>query len=183
MPSNLYLIALLPPLALRERVRALKEEVRSRYGAGHALKSPAHITLQMPFRLDSGKEEALERLLEGFGNRQRPFSIELQGFGAFPPRVLFLKIAGHQPIAALEESLRGLLAGQQALEIETSRLPFHPHMTIATRDLTEPAFERAWVDFKDRPFEATFEAASLFLLKHVGQRWEVFREFGFGAVS
>lgn len=181
MPANLFLIALLPPPPLRERVRKLKEEMRDRFGAGHALKSPAHITLQMPFRLAPETEPVLLNLLEQFSIRQGPFPVELQGFGAFPPRVIFIRIADHEPVATLEGSLRAALAGAQALKIETSDLPFHPHMTIATRDLREPAFYRAWAEFKDRPFKAAFEVGSLFLLIHNGQSWDVFREFRFGA--
>ena len=183
MPLNLYLIALLPPPALRERVRLLKEELRNRYGSGHALKSPAHITLQMPFRLEPEAEGLLIKLLEGFGGLQQPFLMELQGFGCFPPRVLFIRIGDPGPVTALESALRLALAKETALEIPPSDLPFHPHMTIATRDLEEPAFKRAWAEFKDRPFREVFEASSLFLLKHNGQSWGIFREFRFGASS
>ncbi len=179
MPANLYLIALIPPPALREKVRELKEEIRDRFGAGHALKTPAHITLQMPFRLESETEPLLLELLAGWSRQQRPFPVKLLGFGSFPPRVIFIRIADHKPVSALESSLRAVLAGAEHLRIETSSLPFHPHMTIATRDLREQAFDQAWVEFKDRPFEAAFEVHSLFLLKHNGQFWEVYREFKF----
>ena len=183
MPVNLYLIALLPPEPLRDRVRELKEEMRDRFGARHALKSPAHITLQMPFRLAPETEPDLMQFLERFASREWPFEIKLQGFGSFPPRVLFIRITDHKPVSALETSLRAALAGEAALQLEGSDLPFHPHMTIATRDLSEPAFCRAWAEFKDRPFEAAFKVRSLFLLKHNGQFWEVCREFNFGEGS
>ncbi len=183
MPLNLYLIALLPPPDLRERVRLLKEEMRNRFGSGHALKSPAHITLQMPFRLESEAEVLLIKRLKGFGGQQHSFLVELQGFGCFPPRVLFVRIGNPGPVTALESALRLALAQESALEITPSDLPFHPHMTIATRDLEEPAFQMAWAEFKDRPFQEVFEASSLFLLKHNGQSWAIFREFRFGASS
>ena len=183
MPATLYLIALLPPEPLRKLVRELKEEMRDRFGAGHALKTPAHITLQMPFRLETETKPDLMQLLEGFARRQKPFGIELQGFDAFPPRVLFIRIADHRPVSALESSLRATLAGEAALQIEGTGLPFHPHMTIATRDLSEPAFHLAWAEFKDRPFAAAFEVRSLFLLQHNGTVWEVCREFNFGEGS
>lgn len=183
MPDNLYLLAVLPPPPLREKVRELKVEMRNRFGAGHALKSPAHITLQMPFRLDPVKEPALLALLENWSRRQTLFPVKLDGFGAFPPRVVFIRVADHQPVSALENSLRMALAGESTLEVETAQRPFHPHMTIATRDLSEPAFHRAWAEYKDRPFEADFEVHSLFLLKHNGKVWEVYREFSFGEGS
>ena len=180
MPSYLYLVALLPPPPVRERVRELKEEMRHRFRAGHALKSPAHITLQMPFRLDSQDESHLISLLGRFASGQAPFPVDLDGFGCFPPRVLFLKIEDHKPLVALMEALQAVLAREPSLGIEGSGLPFHPHMTIATRDLKEEAFYQAWAEFKDRPFEAAFEVRSLFLLQHNGQFWEIYREFKFG---
>lgn len=183
MFADLYLIALIPPSPLRERVRELKEEMRDRFGAGHALKSPAHITLQMPFRLASETEPVLLELLAGWSRRQRPFPIKLLGFGSFPPRVIFIRIADHEQVSTLESSLRTVLDGAENLKIETSHLPFHPHMTIATRDLREPSFHQAWAEFKDRSFEAAFQVHSLFLLKHNGQFWEVYREFNFGEDS
>lgn len=184
MPSARYLIALVPPDPLREQVRLLKEEMRDRFGSGHALKSPAHITLQMPFRLEQAHEPPLISLLERLSARQRPFSVEIRGFGAFPPRVIFLRIIHHEPIAALEQSLRETLAmAEEGLQPETSRMPFHPHMTIATRDLDETAFALAWEAFKGRSFKAAFEAAGLFLLKHNGQSWDLYREFRFGPGS
>jgi len=55
----------------------------------------------------------------------------------------------------------------------------HPHMTIATRDLSKKMFHKAWPEFKDREFKASFTADSLHLLKHSGKQWEFFREFSF----
>jgi hypothetical protein len=52
-------------------------------------------------------------------------------------------------------------------------------MTIATRDLKEPAFEKAWPEFSKRSFENSFTAKSLYLLKHNGKFWEWFREYPF----
>ena len=49
----LYFIALIPGKELKEKVRAVKERMKADYNAGHALKSPAHITLQMPFKRNS----------------------------------------------------------------------------------------------------------------------------------
>jgi hypothetical protein len=52
-------------------------------------------------------------------------------------------------------------------------------MTIATRDLTEKAFEKAWPEYRPRIFQAGFIVKSLFLLKHNGKFWEINREFLF----
>ncbi|MEZ4998345.1 MAG: hypothetical protein R2758_13095 [Bacteroidales bacterium] len=43
--TELYFVALIPPVELRNEIRTLKERMRSDHSAGHALRSPAHITL------------------------------------------------------------------------------------------------------------------------------------------
>lgn len=183
MPAGLFLIALLPPPLLREQVRALKEEMRSRFGSGHALKSPAHITLQMPFRLSPEDEGVLFGALERFAAAQIPFQVDLAGFDCFAPRVLFIRVRDQGPVCHLQSALQAALAREDSLGLPGEERPFHPHMTIATRDLEEPAFYRAWADFQDRPYQASFEVSGLFLLKHNGRSWDVYREFRFGESS
>ena len=59
-------------------------------------------------------------------------------------------------------------------------LPFHPHMTVAFRDLKKPNFVKAWEEFKDKLLDAEFIADRICLLKHDGKRWNSFQEFELG---
>jgi len=179
MPKHLYFIALVPGPELREQVRLLKLVMKDRFHASHALKAPAHITLQMPFRREQEFEKQLISCLKSFSLQQHRFMVRLNGFDAFPPRVLFVKVENHIPIAELHQSLQLILREQ--LEFNTGELQqrFHPHMTIATRDLSKPNFKKAWKVFKGRDFEAAFEANELCLLKHNGQNWDMYKTFGF----
>lgn len=177
---QLYYIALLPGEELRERVKVLKFEMKERFGASHALKSPAHITLQMPFRMEEKDEERITLPLAECANESAPFEIQLNGFDCFPPRVLFVKVMNHEPINELHYRLRPFLLGKTGLTDKQVSGRIHPHMTIATRDLTEDAFNRAWPEFKIRPFEGNFFANHLTLLKHNGKCWDIYREFPFG---
>ena len=175
----LYLIALVPGPSLREEVRLLKEEMRLRFGASHALKSPAHITLQMPFRRAVTEEAGLLKTLGTFSDHEEPIEIRLSGFDCFPPRVLFIRVADHEPLTGLQSRLAETLVHQLGFPQKKEGFPFHPHMTIATRDLTEPNFHKAWEGFKEREFSATFTADRLFLLRHNGRTWDLYREFPF----
>jgi len=56
---------------------------------------------------------------------------------------------------------------------------FAPHMTVAFRDFKPATFRRAWPEFKERAFFGEFLAKNLTLLKHDGQKWQVFSEFPF----
>lgn len=176
---DLYFIALIPPPTLQDEVRQLKEEMRERFQAKHALRSPAHITLQMPFRWDGSTEDHLIAGLHTFATGQTPFPIELSGFDAFPPRVIYVRIARHEAIGRLYRQLQDFLRTQLAFSSEALSARFHPHMTIANRDLQAELFPAAWAAFADRAFAGSFIARSLYLLKHTGTHWEIYREFPF----
>ena len=175
----LYLIALVPEPGLREQVSALKQEMKSRFRASHALKSPPHITLQMPFRRAETEESLLIEALGGFSAKEAPFRVRLSGFDCFAPRVLFVRVADHAPIIGLQARLKEELALLPGFPNTPAYMPFHPHMTIATRDLALPAFEKAWDEFRTREFEGSFMADQLCLLRHNGKRWDIHRAFPF----
>lgn len=159
-------------------VKILKEEMRDRFGASHALKSPAHITLQMPFRKNEEDEENIKQCLRSFAEKEETFNIDLDGFNCFPPRVLFLRIVDHGPLIEFHDRFKERVSLELGLQTN-SPFKYHPHMTIATRDLSEDAFYKAWPEFEKRAFEASFEAKSIFLLKHNGKDWDVYEEFLF----
>ena len=152
--------------------------MRDRFGAGHALKSPAHITLQMPFRMDEAQEDDMGKSLKNFATREMAYQVDLNGFDSFPPRVLFVRIVDYQPLIEFHNRFKQSVTKEMGLQ-DKSPFEYHPHMTIATRDLTEEAFHKAWPELEQRDFEATFIAKSIFLLKHNGKDWDVYEEFLF----
>lgn len=176
---NLYFIALIPHHELREEIRALKEELKERFNVKHALKSPAHITLHMPFKRSSEDEPHIIHTLEYFASRQHSFSIALSGFGCFSSRVIFVRVENHQSITHLHAQLNEALINQMGFNKNAIKPEVHPHLTIATRDLYKAAFKEAWPEFQKREFKASFTAKSIFLLKHNGRHWDIYREFFF----
>lgn len=180
MAKKLYLIAVLPAEKTREKVRELKLEMKDRFNASHALKAPAHITLQMPFWRDETDEQLLVDQLEKFSANQPSFRIEFDGFDAFSPRVIFIRIQNPEPVINLHSHLVHFLTQTLSFTKKEINEEIHPHMTIATRDLRKKAFGQAWPEFKDRDFQAAEEISSLFLLRHTGKHWKIFRELPFG---
>jgi 2'-5' RNA ligase len=174
-----YYIALVPEPPLRETVDAMKKEIKHRFGAGHALKSPAHITLQMPFHRLESDEQGMFRCLQEFASREVRFNVSLEGFDCFPPRVLFVKVVDHLPLQEIQSRLHKTLISRLGFPERKIPQQFHPHMTLATRDLSESDFKIAWEDFRSRNFRASFCVKSLFLLKHNGKSWDLYREFPF----
>ena len=63
------------------------------------------------------------------------------------------------------------------LKIDTR--PFHPHITIATRDLHKKDFHDAWPMFEKEKFNAEWEANGLSLLRHNRTNWDVIHTCNF----
>lgn len=169
----LYFIAIIPDASRQEQVTRLKQYMAEHYRAAHALKTPPHITIVPPFRYDEDQETQLTALLDTFAASQRPFSINIDGFGNFPPRVIFLNVQPSDALNLLHQSLLELITVRTGIGREHSARPFHPHMTIAFRDLKKPAFYRAVHDLDKTEFGFAFFVDSIHLLRHNGERWSV----------
>ncbi len=173
--EQLYFIAIIPPSPLREEIMTMKEHFRDHYNSKASLNSPPHITLHMPFRLKAKKEEALIKTLEEFADGQNGFEIKLKNFGAFPPRVIFVDVEPSERLETLQTNLHRTC--RQKLNLHNANYKdrgFHPHITLAFRDLRKALFVEAWEEFEGKELDAGFQAESIFLLKHDGERWREF---------
>lgn len=177
-PPPLFFIALLPDAALQAEITAFKRHCARHFGASHALKSPPHITLVSPFRWDSKRLPALKSALAGFARTQIPLNIGLRDFGCFAPRVLFVAVTPNPELDALAAALEHQLEQKIGLSRKAGH-GFHPHMTIAHRDLQERIFPRAWAHFSALEFRRSFLADGLTLLRHSGGKWVVDADFPF----
>jgi len=82
----------------------------------------------------------------------------------------------------LEQIFQNLTAAlKQNLDFEDPRnkWPFHPHITIAHRDLAERDFPDVWAFFREKIFERKFEADALTLLRNMEGKWEIEAQFSF----
>jgi 2'-5' RNA ligase len=177
--DNMYFIALIPPEPERSVVQQIKEKYASEYGPVHALKSPPHITLIPPFGLPIQDEVNLITLLDEFAAKCSSFRVEVNGFGCFKPRVIFIQPVPNSEMAGLQERLSDQFFNTFLLE-RSMRKDFHPHMTIAFKDLSPKVFHDSWEVFKNEPFKFSFKIDRIALLRHDGKKWEVRTEFLFG---
>jgi 2'-5' RNA ligase len=173
-----YFIAIIPPPPYYDDALKLKHYFKDQYHSKASLKSPPHITLHMPFKWKENKENALITALEAFATHHSPFSLSLSNFGCFAPRVIFVAVKKSDELELLQKSLHRFC--RQTLHLFNANhqdRPFHPHLTVAFRDLKKSSFHEAWGKFKEQKFSADFEVEQIVLLKHSGKIWEVFRQF------
>lgn len=177
--KTMYYIAVLPPETIREEIKTFKTEVLRRFDSGHALRSPAHITLQMPFHYEEDEEAQLINALELLVRDEDKFSCELEGFGHFGNRTVFVEVHPNKELTSLRQRLQALL--RKKFGFNSRKLPerFHPHITIANRDLAPEKFNSCRETFEGKTYRRTFGITTLALLKHKGDHWEVYREFPF----
>jgi len=178
--SQLYFIAIIPPSPFLENAQALKEYFRDQYHCKASLNSPPHITLHMPFQWKEKKEEKLVTELRSFSSGKNPFSISFDDFSCFAPRVIYIDIKPSDPLTRLQHELHQFCkTGLNLFNAQYRDLPFHPHLTLAFRDLKKEVFPAAWEDFKQRKFQGEFTIDKITLMKHDGKRWHTFHDLCF----
>ncbi|MBW4461180.1 MAG: 2'-5' RNA ligase family protein [Nodosilinea sp. WJT8-NPBG4] len=181
--SARFFVALLPPQPVQDAITAIKQDVERRFGSRAALQSPPHITLQPPFDWSLERLDELQHHLHRFARQQRPLPVVLEGFSAFPPRVIYVDVHQTASLMAVQPALIahlethcGLRQSDRASDHRRAPRPFTPHVTVGFRDLTPAAFHQAWAEFEHRPFSADFDVPTLTLLRHDGQVWQIFSE-------
>jgi len=181
-PLGLYYLALLPPAPLAAKIQALKKHFATQFGADAALRSPAHLTVFPPFRLPTTLEEFFAQHLRAHLAEKDtiPFPVRLEGFGAFPPRVIFIQPEKSKPLLDLERQTKFICLRFKDLEPHRStQRPYAPHITLAYRNLRRRDFEAAWESVANRDFQEAFTAEALHLLRHDGERWQPVRQCAF----
>lgn len=176
--ESMYFIAVVLPPHLDEKILLYKRWMHEKYGCKVGLKSPAHITLVPPFWTDVEKEEALKKDVETIASSVSSFLVATKNFSAFGPRTLFVAVKEAEALSALKAAVDRFFSSTR-YKTKAETRPFHPHITIATRDLHKAAFAEAWPQFQRKTFEEEFEAKALSLLKHNGRTWEVIFSAGF----
>jgi 2'-5' RNA ligase len=174
----LYYIALVLPEPLQSNITAFKTDIHQRFGAKSALKSPAHITLFPPFRWKSTDENALKNVLTEFSlkyfEKKGPLSINLKNFGFFRKSTIFIQPESNENLNLMRAELLNYLSTHINLRDEKDAArPYHPHVTIVNRDISEVDFETIWREYSCKIFTAEFEIEGISLLKKGDFKWEI----------
>jgi 2'-5' RNA ligase len=175
---NRFFIAILPPQHIQDYANDIKQHFVDQYASRGAQNSPPHITLQPPFLLEKTQVSILETFLENFAQSQNYLPMTLDGFAAFPPRVIYMNVVKSQALLQLQSNLVNDVENKLGIKPKgRNNHNFKPHLTVARRDLKKSDFYIAWDDFKERQVYFEFVAENITLLLHDGRKWNVKSEF------
>jgi len=171
-----YFLAIVPDEPIRGMITGLKEQLRASFGIKYALKSPPHITLKMPFVHNENKEEELVKSLRGFFEQEKSFSLSLGGIGSFGNRVAFMKVKYPPELKYCQQRLIAFSKTELKKNIELSDTNYHPHLTLAYRDVKKDQFRLVMDYLKMNSIRDSFKVHQVFLLKKVDGLWEMIKE-------
>ena len=170
---NMYFIALVAPEEIDQQVLKWKNLFKERYECSVALKSPAHITIVPPFWMNEELENDLINSVREFSITKTKFEITLQNFAAFQPKVIFVDVVKNKMLNDLYQSFADFIISQNKFPIKKEDRHFHPHVTLATRDLYKKAFQESWEIFSKKKYEALCIFNGISLLRHNKKIWDV----------
>jgi 2'-5' RNA ligase len=179
---NMYYMAVVLPPHLDAEIIKYKYYMLEKYEAKVGLKSPAHITIIPPFWLHPEKEEDLRADLEVLGRQVAPFPLSTSNFAAFKPRTIFIDVVPSEPLNELKQKADQFFSARPQYGIKVEHRPFHPHITIATRDLHKATFAEAWPHFQNKEFQKSWTVEGLSLLRHNKKNWDVLQTSQFPSV-
>ncbi|MBC7916041.1 MAG: 2'-5' RNA ligase family protein [Pyrinomonadaceae bacterium] len=175
---SLFLTAILPPSHLSEQIDDIRKELSERFKIYAALKPPVHITLFRPVNIEKSFGEQLVKLLKPVGYKHGPFRQDLLNFDSFNIQTLFIAGVKNPLLSALQKDIAAVFNKNKIDPREVKgNTAFHPHVTIAYRDIPPDVFPEMWNEIKNRKFKRSFLIDHFTLLKHTGKEWKVFTEF------
>ena len=174
--QQLYFIAIVLPPQLCAEITHFKEDFVTRFNSRHALRVKPHITLKAPFSLPAEQQAELHDWFTQIPVPVTAFQQELKDFGAFDNRrnpVIYVHPVMNNALYQLQkEVLFQFKKKFPKANISQNESSFHPHITIAYRDLQPHLFKKAWEEYKTQKYEAVFEVSSFELLQHKTKSWE-----------
>jgi len=170
---NMYYFAIVCPEQINEKIQQFKQWMKDRFGCMVAMKSPAHITLIPPFWLANELEIELIKTLQLLSINFASNKIDLDGFSHFGKRVLYIQVKENILLSDLKNQAERHFMERIGDAIKKDDRPFHPHITIANRDMKPAHFEKAWEHFSNKKFRESFDINSISLLKLGQAKWSV----------
>lgn len=161
---SLYFVAIEPSQNVIEKAKAIQKDFADRFQSEKSYRNFPHITLIPPFHWNESKENSIVEKFQNQSIETKKFTLIFDGFGSFPKDTNPVIFIQPQP----SESLQNLFS-----EVQKKRKSFHPHLTVAYRDLSFENYQKAWSEYENKPFSEQFEISEIGLYKHFNGKWNL----------
>ncbi len=170
----LFFVALLPQGDAKFQINNAKHQNSSRFACRVALKTPPHITIVPPFRLE---DEKVRTMITAVKNHFEPpvnLTVKFGGVSAFENRTIFLDVLPDSAINAYDSAAKELVAQHPDL-FPTVKFhdAFHPHVTLANRDILPEDFDEMMDFLNGLTYPTQTNNLRLEVLHLDRGRWEV----------
>lgn len=181
--TQLKLLAIVLPEPAYSFVIEQQNYIASTWGPRHALRTPPHLTLIEPLALSANEITIIESLCSKAAASHTAFHIRVCGYGAFVPRVVFINPIIPTDLIQLQSEMRTKIQEiiPDVLKKYEERT-FHPHITVAHRDMNTDQFEMMWGYFENLKLDLEFTIDRFHILGHRSTGWEVDHEFIFNHI-
>ncbi|MBS3077108.1 2'-5' RNA ligase family protein [Candidatus Pacearchaeota archaeon] len=133
-------------------------------------KIPSHITLKFPYEVKDIKE--MEEIIKRLASQNQKFKIEIDGFGNFEEKVIYLKVKNPKKIKAIQRKLLGELKTKGNKYDKR----FVPHITISNGKKKNFTNILNYLNPSQKPYFSFYFDNITILKKSNGQR-KVYKEF------
>lgn len=178
MEKNLKLIAILPQEPYFSEIRKEQEYIATTWGPVYALRTPPHITIVPPVSLTSSEVGWLFGMAGALSGSLHSFNMELHDYGSFKPRVIFINTIINKQLHEMYDLWhQSLLAKMPHVLDKYPDRPYHPHLTLAHKDVTTQQFDRIWRYYDNKKYRVSFRADHFCILNHTENGWVVEKRF------
>jgi 2'-5' RNA ligase len=174
---GLFFLALLPPQEIRDELRKWQHWTAKEFQVRAALGSPPHITIYPPVRWPLAALSAWKNSLNRFSRNHTQFSVTIHGFNHFGKEVVFADVEQSPPLMNFQKSFLKYWMESLGAKCPKHADSYHPHITLAFRNLTPASFKGIWDKFGPLPYTRQFKAEEMVLLKHQPTGWEIEERF------
>lgn len=168
---SLYFIAVVPHQELNQKAKVFSKDFAERFNSVKSFENFPHLTILGPFNFDENQEEVVVEKFSLMNLKSKPFELFLKDFGCFSQSknpVIFIKPESSAELQILYDEV------QENLQFHP-KTQFHPHLTVAYRDLSPENFQKAWQEYQTKTFEDSFLVDKICLFKHENKKWNLLK--------
>lgn len=140
-----------------------------KFNCRHALKTVPHITLQPPFKTETGSAEILN-CLKPLSEMNHPLPVSTTGFNSFDDRIAFIDVELTKELKNLQQRINHFLSEKKIVPFNNRQ--FHPHITLAHRDLNPGFLPEIKHLVEQKETQWMFELNAVTLLIHQSGKWQ-----------